>query len=408
MPDFRAMFAPEQPNSGQPDFRSLFAPDEPAPQEPSALERYGSDAWNALKLASQYANPMQANPGFQMGLHPKESGLALLEHYKKFVTPSGVKDLVTNHPMETAVELGSIFAGGKGLGRDAVAAGKTAMPRAVVRTEGELLKTGGERMNASKLSDSTMRPEATLPAFSALNQRLAEGAVDMGGITPTARNLYKRLQALHAQEAPSPMSPLTGVQPKPPGPVSLKELHTLRRKADDVVNAGKNPDGSLNTDGFVGVQLRKAVDDMIDAHPEGSNFQIGSNEYARAKQSQILSDAYERATRSATWQNGNEAAALGNEINKILNSKRYKRTFTPEVRKRLTQLTQRDLSGLVGALGSKTVSGMAMGRLFEVSLGLPPGVLWPVGHMVRTGRNASRREAFQRIQEEIRAGGPVR
>lgn len=390
------------PASPQPDFKTLFAPDEP----PSRMRTIASDVWNAAKLASSYTNPFQANAGFQMGQNPGEAAQGLAEHYKKFVTPSGIKDLLTNHPLETAVELGGLFLGGKEAA-GGLRPAESAMPRAVVRTEAELRSTGGKRMNASKVSEATMPAGATIPAFTALNQRLAEGAVDLGGATPKAQNLYKRLAALNTQQAPSPMSPMTGVLPKPPGPVSLKELHTLRRTADDIVNAGKHPNGELTTDGFIGVQLRKAVDDMIDAHPEGANFQIGSNEYARAKQSQILSEALVKARRSATWQNGNEAAALGTEIKNVLNAKRYRYTFSPEVRKRLDKLTERDLAGLVGALGSKTISGFALGRLLETSIGLPPGTLWPVGYMVRQSRNQGRLKEFENIQEQIRAGGPT-
>ncbi len=69
------------------------------------------------------------------------------------------------------------------------------------------------------------------------------------GLHPKSMAVMRRLHAVaddFAPKQPSPMSPLTGVTPKPPtGTVSIRELDTLRKVANDAVTSPEAADRRL-------------------------------------------------------------------------------------------------------------------------------------------------------------------
>jgi hypothetical protein len=299
-----------------------------------------------------------------------------------------------------AVTLGSKF----GPSRPTPITTSKGMPRASVRDEGELLGTGGARIEEAKRNPAKVEADQLHAPMRVFREATKTIVIE----NPTINNIAKRLEKAYTPRKPDSMSRLTKVQPPERPPVTLTELHGHQQRLDDVINGpGKSQDGRLNEQGKAAIELKKAVDATIDAHPESGNFKIGKHEYHRGKQSQELNDLLVRAQRRRQWQNGDEAAALNAEIAAFLGKKSNRYKFSKDQRVRLEKIGQRDMQALLGAFGSKTASGIAAGRLVEGAFGVP-GALWGPGILARQSRNASTLEAFKKFMEEIRAGGSVR
>jgi hypothetical protein len=401
-PDFNALFAPE----AEPDFTALFAPDEKIPFRPElALKNAPKSAFNTAKRVAADILPGQhVQTGFALaqpgGLSNAWEGLK-----ERFGGVENIKRTAEEDPVGLAYDATGLIGGGKGL---SVAKKSTAMPRAVVREEAELLGTGGARMKQAKKSEATVPLADVQAPMQKFRDRLDEEALTIDPQYTNSKlvNVIKRLDTAYAPPKSDPMARMTGSRPAPKPPMTLKELHGHQRRLDDVISESKNPDGRISTDGVIAIELKKSVDEMIDAHPESGSFKIGKHEYHRGKQSQEMSDLFERAQRRAQWRNGDEAAALANEINQYLGKKANRYKFTRAQRAQLAKIGKRDAQALLGAFGSKTVSGMAAGRLVESAFGMP-GLLWGPGMMARQARNAKVMDAFKKFQEELRAGGPV-
>lgn len=430
------MFAPDAGT----DFKSLFAPDEVSEEEA-----------NRTLTPEEQAMVVQDEPGFgsglarrmdeYRGLSPRDASAKYRAEWSE--TLGNVYDTVTDsrklgsavsnvakagahavaNPLETVRRVENYYyqnpdaavtdlafaafparTGVGLLGRAGQRAPSRAMPRASVREEGELLSTGGKRMEDAKLNPSKVDADAIESPLKEFREKTKTTVID----NPKINNIVKRLESAYTPKKPGAMAPLTGVAPKPRPPVTLTELHGHQTRLDDVINGpGKGPDGRINSQGWAAIELKKAIGKMIDDHPESGNFKVGKHEYSRGKGSQELGDLLERAERRRQWQNGDEAGALANEIKLFLGKRSNRYKLTKDQRARLAKLGKLGWQGALGAFGSGTVSGMVMGRAAEALAGIPPGALMAPGMMARQSRNARVINEFKRIQEEIRAGGPT-
>jgi hypothetical protein len=280
--------------------------------------------------------------------------------------------------------LGMEFAPASGVPRQPKPIAQTqAMPRAAVRTEEELLKTGGSRMGAAKQSEATVSAEDMQSSLAEFNKRLRGASLRVHPkLHSTAAPVYDDL--LKASAAPQ----------------TLEELHYLRQMADDVA-------AKPGTEGKIGGMLKSTIDDIISKHPEGAKFAQGKTEYARAKKSQIITEAMEKARNSVLWDRGKESAALRHQIKSLLDNKQYKHIWSAEERAALKSAKARTLMEVFGGFGSKNISGAAFGRILEVGLTLPPGTLWVPGYFARNAANARSLQKLEDIGAKVRAGGEV-
>jgi hypothetical protein len=294
-------------------------------------------------------------------------------------------------------------------GRDAITTSK-GMPRASVRDESELLSTGGARIKEAKKSEAAVPLEDVQAPMQRFRERLSEEAleIDPEYTNKKLANVIKRLDTAYAPPRADPMSRLTKTTPAAKPPMSLKELHAHQRRLDDVVSESKSADGRISTDGFIAIELKKSVGEMIDAHPESSSFKIGKHEYHRGKMSQSMSDLKKRAEGRVQWRNGDEAGALQAEVQNFLRSKKNRYALTPEVRRKLDRLSRDNTGKVIGAFSPQSsFGGNVFARGIETAIGFP-GALAVPGHFARQGRNARLISEFEKLMEEIRAGGSVR
>lgn len=266
----------------------------------------------------------------------------------------------------------------------------TPMPRASVRSEAELRATGGARMGEAKQSASVVESPVLESSVAKFRDDLNSAALEIDpDLHPTAAKVMRKMDEAVAN------------------PMSLADLHRLRMKVQTVIENGVKPNGSANQEGLIGQKMKAAVDEMIAAHPEGATFKQGSSEYARAEQSSIITEALEKAKNTAQWQRGDHAGAIRNAVKPLLNNKRYKKTWTPEVRKALAKVRRFGTLEALGGLGSTGYAGFTLGRVAEAVVGLPPGVMFPFGYAARQSANANKARALEGVAEMIRAGGPV-
>lgn len=290
------------------------------------------------------------------------------------------------------------------LGGDAIRP-SGAMPRAAVRDEAELLKTGGARIDEAKLNPAKVEADQLVSPMQQFRDATKTTVIENN----TVKNIVKRLEKAYTPRKPDPMAPMTRVPAKERPPVTLTELHGHQQRLDDVINgAGKNPDGRLNEQGRAAVELKKAVSSMIDAHPESSSFKIGKHEYHRGKMSQSMGDIRARAEGRSMWRNGDEAGALQSEIQAFLRNKRNRYALTPEVRRKLNALSRDNRGKVIGAFSMKnSFGGNVFARGIESAIGFPGALAGP-GYLARQERNARIIKEFENLMEEIRAGGAVR
>jgi hypothetical protein len=278
------------------------------------------------------------------------------------------------------------------------------MPKASVRSQEELFQSGGARMNEAKASEAVIDPTDLQSATVNLHNRLREKSLAIDPKAhPNAARLMRRLQLAVGSERP-PTAGMTGYEAKPR---TMQELHLLRQEADDVIGKGVRPDGRLNTEGLLGKEMKSAVDEMIAKHPDGNLLKQGMSEWGKAEKSRLLSDAMYKAKQSATWRNGNEAAAIQSQIRSLLTNKQYKNTWSPEQRTALEQVGKRRIINGLATFGSTSITGVALGRVLESALGIPFGMLWGAGALARKANNANVAGRVEGVSELIRAGGPV-
>jgi hypothetical protein len=403
MPDFDALFAPDE--SSGPDFTALFAPDEKIPVRPElALKNAPKSAFNTAKrIAADILPGQHVQTGFALaqpgGLSNAWEGLK-----ERFGGVENIKRTAEEDPVGLAYDATGLFTGGK----TAVAKSpSTAMPRNVVRAGKELVDTGGLRMKIAKLDPAKVDPLAMAGPMQKFRDALKTEAIELGPDTPaTLMNRIGRLEGAYTPNKRPAMANITKLEAPEKPPVSLGELHKHSQKLSEFVNTTGKTEGKINEQGKIAIMLRKSVDEMIDTHPESPSFKIGRNEVHRGKMSEAFDEIHKNASLTAMWRNGNEVAALQNAAANFLKAKKNKYAFTPEVRRKLERFSRDNKGRLLSAFGSKTVSGQAAARLLEYSAGYP-GALWGPGMMAREARKTRMMDEWQRISEEIRAGGPV-
>jgi hypothetical protein len=407
MPDFDALFAPDSAG-GAPDFDTLFAPEpERIPfRTEEALKNVPKSAFNTAKrIAADILPGQHVQTGFALaqpgGLSNAWEGLK-----ERFGGIENIKRTAEEDPVGLAYDATGLIGGGKGL--SSVKKAATGMPRAVVREEAELLRTGGARLNEAKTNPAKVATADVAGPMAKFRERLNENALDLDSQYDNAKltGVVRRLDAAYATPKSDPMSRLTGTTPAAKPPVTLKELHAHQQRLDDVISQTKGLDGRISRDGVIALELKKTIGEIIDAHPESGTFKIGKHEYHRGKMSQELSDLHKRATQRSQWKNGDEAGALSAEISTFLRSKKARYALTPQARKRLDILSRDNKGKLMGAFGSQNIGGFTFARAAETAFGVP-GLLAIPGHFARQSRNARIIKEFERIQEELRAGGAV-
>jgi hypothetical protein len=422
--DFHALFAPDAvapPASRGPDFRLLFAPDEDkpsfgsgtkkrmaeyeglSPEEASAKYRAGwadtlSNAYDTVtdsrKLASAAGSAVKA--GAHAVRHPIDTAQKIGDYY--YENPDAA---VT----DAAFAAFPVKYGAKALGgvTKREAASSTAMPRAAVREGEELLSTGGKRMEEAKLNPSRVDADAIAGPLA----EFREATKTVGLESPLVKAIAKKLEKAYTPRKRSPEYGMTGVEPKPRPPVKLNDLHGYEQALNKFINGAGKTEGRINSQGYEAIELKNAIDKMINDHPESGTFKIGKHEYHRGKMAQTFDQIYKDASLTSQWRNGNEILALQNATAQFLKARKNRYAFTPQIRAQMERFSRDNKGRLLSAFGSKTVSGNAAGRLVESAFGVPGALVLP-GLAARESRTKRLMEAWKRIGEEIRAGGPVR
>jgi hypothetical protein len=385
-------------------------------EEPTGMS--WGEAWeSAKKVAPQNAfdtgvgllkslTPIPAFERFNRIMEdPIGESEATRKHYSDYFSEEGLKEKLATNPVGTAVEVGGMAAL-----RPVRAApkGPTPMPRGSVREGPELLKTGGERMKAAKLNPTKIEAGELEGPMKAFREKMAEDAIDLDPqfISP---ELMRRVGRLEGAYKPNPRNPefgMTKVEPAAKPPVTLKELHGHSKGLNRFINTTGKTEGGINEQGYIAIELKKTVDEMIDLHPESNTFKIGRNESHRGKMAQSFDQIYKDASLTSQWRNGNEILALQNATAQFLKNKKNRYAFTPEIRSKMERFSRDKKGRLLSAFGSQTVSGSAAGRIVESAFGMP-GLLWGPGMMARKARTGRLMDEWKRIGEEIRAGGPV-
>lgn len=285
-----------------------------------------------------------------------------------------------------------------------------AMPRASVRDGDELVKTGGLRMKIAKLDPAKVDPSDIAAPMQRFRERMAGDAIELNSQF-VAPELMRRIGRLEGAFTPTPRGAMYNITKKEPAakpPVSLGELHKHKQGLNKFIDSAGKTEGKINEQGHIALALKDSVDEMIRAHPESPEFFRGTNEVRRGKMSEFLDEIEERARGRPQWKNGDEAGALQNELSQTFRGRHKNRhKVTPEAYKKLKRLSNDNKGRLIGAFGATNIGGFTFGRAAEVAMGLYPGTMAVAGVPVRAARNKRFMEEFKRIQEELRAGGPV-
>jgi hypothetical protein len=424
--DFRALFAPD----AGPDFKGLFAPDEISeaeanrtltPEEQAKVVSSGRTWGDVYQegMANAPQSALNAGKNFLLGLtpvpafqrfgrilsDPRGESEATKAHYKGFLSEEGIKEKLATDPVGTAAEVIG-YAPPMRAVRGAVSAprGPAPMPRASVREGAELLETGGTRMERAKQNPSKVDKEALVAPMETFREKTKTTVIT----SPIVTNIARRLETAHTPNQPGAMDKLTKVGPKPKPDLTLTELHGHLQRLDDFIGkGGKGQQGEINSQGRAAIELKNAINKMIDDHPDSGGFKVGKHEYHRGKMSQTMDGILKSAQARRQWVNGDEAGALGAEVALYLKNKKNRYAFTPKIRQKLDKLSRDKRGRLIGSLGATNMGGFTFGRILETAVGLPFGTGMIAGVPMRNARNARLVAEFKKIQEEIRAGGPV-
>jgi hypothetical protein len=427
--DFRALFAPDD----GPDFNSMFAPDEISeaeanrtltPEEQAKVVKPGR-TWGDVYhegMANAPQSALNAGKNFLLGLtpipalqrfnnivtDPRGESERTRAHYKGFLSEEGIKEKLATDPVGTVGEVLG-YAPPMRAVKGAVTgrpAGPTPMPRAAVREGPELVETGGARMEQAKQNPSRVDKEALITPLQSFREKTKTTVIT----SPTINNIAKRLETAHIPNQPGAMEGITKVGAKPKPDVTLTELHGHAQRLDEFVEkGGKNRDGRINPQGRAAIVLKNSITEMIKNHPENADWNIGKGEVHRGKMDQELGDLLERAQGRTQWKNGDEAGALAAELSVFRKNRKNRYKLTPEARKKLAILEHDKKGRLTGAFGlsNNSFGGNVFARGLETAVFGFPGALAPIGQATRTARNARILAEFEKIREEIRAGGPV-
>jgi hypothetical protein len=327
---------------------------------------------------------------------------------ERFGGVENIKRTAEKDPFGLGYDVGGLFTGGK----TAIAKKpSTAMPRGVVRSGEELLESGGARMNEAKLNPAKVAPTDIAAPMQKFRDKLrTEAAIDLNTaeLKPELKNRIARLEAVNAPPKRDYTAPMTKEKPAAKAPVSLAELHGHSKGLNTFINSTGKTEGRINEQGFVALELKNAVDEMIDAHPESSAFKIGKHEYHRGAMDRSMADIEKDAMSRSMWKSGNEAGAWSAAISAFLKKRSNRYALTPEVRRKLDKLSRDNGGSIAGQFSlNNSFGGNVFARGIELAAGLPPGTGAFIGNQARSTRNARFAKTFNELREEIRAGGPV-
>jgi hypothetical protein len=376
-----------------------------------ALQNAPQSLMGAAKTASNMVNPFAGvQAGLEIAKDPKAAASGTIEHFKKYTSVPGVKQLISEDPFGTALEVGSAFAGVR-MAPKAIRP-NTAMPRGSVREGDELLKTGGARMTEAKLNPAKVDATDIAAPMQKFREKLrTEAAIELDPqfVTPALMNRINRIENAYKPNQPGAMANLTKVKPSSKPPISLSELHGHQKALDTFINSTGKTEGRINEQGYIALGLKDAIKEIVDLHPESGSFKIGKHEYHRGAMDRDLEELFQKAQNRRQWKNGDEAGALSAEISLFLGNKKNRYKFTPEARQQLKRLSQDKQGQIIGGFSTNSsFGGNVFARALETAAGLPPFTGALIGNPIRQSRNARIIDEFKRIQEQIRAGGPVR
>jgi hypothetical protein len=407
MPDFDALFAPDE--SSGPDFTSLFAPDEKTPFRPElALKNAPKSAFNtARRVAADILPGQHVQTGFALaqpgGLSNAWEGLK-----ERFGGVENIKRTAEEDPVGLAYDATGLIGGGKGL--SVAKAAPSAMPRNVVREGAELLSTGGKRMTEAKLNPATVAANDIAAPMQKFRDKLkTEAAIDLNtaDLAPALKNRITRIEGAYAPAKRDPMASLTGTKPATKSPITLAELHGHSKGLDTFINSTGKTEGRINEQGFIALELKNTVDEMIGLHPESGTFKVGKHEYHRGAMNRDLEQIRTEASRTRTSRNGNEVDALQDAVGRFLNKKSNRHKFSPAIRAKLEKFMHDKKGRLTSKFAPNTLGGQTFARGFEAAIGIWPGTLQAPAHMIKQARAARLMKEFEDIMAEVRAGEPV-
>lgn len=359
----------------------------------------------------------------------------------------GIKALAgAVEPLAKAVKAGEDFLGDTVLestGSPALAAAAKTLPTAVM----EALGVGSARKSAKAITGLQKTPKvARIQKVSGkdVDRALLASAPDIEKLKDTSRAIYNEIDGLDVQLKPGAYKSFTGrvlgLKKKlrvnkrrtpeafgvmqefskdfaTPSGRGVADLEELRQIASQLSASSSVPDASI------GAKMLDEIDDFMDNIPSGAFTGPGATEAAKigprykaarsvwgkARRSELISEAMEKAGRQATgFENG-----VRNQLRAILNNKKRSRFFTKEELGAMDDVvqgtTEQNITKLVGRLGfsegqATNILGGLGGTALGASFGGPIGAaaVNTIGQLARkraasvTSRNASLSDALVR------------
>lgn len=426
MPDFTALFAPDPVAKG-PDFRSLFAPDEiseleanrtltPEEQAKVVRDEPSFGAGTKRRMAEyEGLSPERASAKYRQGWADdfREGINILSDPQKRAEVGRGIIDTGYNavrHPIQTVENISDYYyENPDAAATDAAFAFMPArygvkvlekaseapkpMPRGSVRTQEELIGSGGKRMNEAKKSEVALPVEDIIPSFSGFHARLGEKGIRIN------KKLHPKTYSAFEDFA-------NFVRPKgmdnAPRPATMLDLHEVRQLAANAAKDVHPGTRKPTADAMLANELIKTIDEVIAKHPEGMDFMRGKGEIARGLKSEGIVKMVEDASKTKMWDNGDHANAIRSQINKYL--KANERYLTKKEIKELKRIKRVGFTELLGKQGSLSPMQLTIGRAVEFMTGLPMGSLIFAGHYARNVANKRMPQRLENMAERIRAG----
>jgi hypothetical protein len=419
--DYRALFAPDP----GPDFNTLFAPDEISEEEANrtltaeeqakvaqpgrtwgeafseGLSNVPQDALatgKGLLESAQVLHPLGAARSiYETVTNPQgrwDQIKAIGEHYGNYLSEEGIKENIATRPVGTALDATMLLGGPKAVRGASKAPHEMPMPRGSVREQGELLSTGGKRMNEAKKSDVALPVEDILPSFSGFHARLGEKGIRIN-------------KKLHPKTYDAFQEFTNFVRPKgmetSPRPATMLDLHEVKQLAANAAKDVHPGTRKPTPDAMLATELINTIDEVIAKHPEGETFARGSNEYARGMKSQSIMQLLDDAKNTTQWDRGDHAGAIRNKINSFLKSRQARYLTKADIRE-LKKIKRFGFTEAIGGQGSFSPMAMLIGRTLEGTFGIPFGSLYIVGKMARDTINTNKPKRLENMAARIRAG----
>lgn len=342
-----------------------------------------SNIWDTFsdsrKLTSVGANAVEA--GAQAVAHPIETAKKIGNYYYE-------------NPDAAATDLAFAAFPARYAAKAVEKTPSASMPRASIREEGELYKTGGERMNTAKRSEVPVHVDEVLKGLSGFHARLKEKGIRVSPkLHPKTNEALKEFSYFMRAK---PMK-------QDPEPATMLALHEVRQLAANAAEEIHPKSGRPTPDAMLANELLDTIDEVMANHPEWENFARGKNEISRSLKSQSIMRIGKKARNSTQWDRGDQAGAIRNAVNSFLKSPEA-RFLTKEDIAELNRIKKYGLTEMVGGQGSLSPMALLIGRGLETMTGLPYGSLYVAGGIARQAANAKKSNMLERMSERIRAG----